>query len=145
MRKFLITNNNRFTGQAEIVYNSRGILCIIDCSDTDMDEQTVHDFKRAVPVNVDRLSEAFKAPTVILESNYEVSFDKFYKDYPLKRNRFKAEKQWLKLTETERVMAWHSLSGYKKYLAKFEWQNPMMADTYLSRKEFQTEWHKLKK
>lgn len=145
MRKFKIVNADKFNGQAEIVYNDRGTLCIIDCSDTDMNEQTVDHFKKSVPANIGKLQEAFKHPTVIADVGFEVTFERFYKDYPLKRNRYKAEKQWAKLTDTERIIAWHSLSSYKKYLSRQSWQSPMLADSYLSRREFETEWHKIQK
>ena len=144
MTRFLITNTDKFTGQAELVYNSRGTLCIIDCSNTDMDEQVMQLFKQAAPVSIHRLGAAFTHPTVIVQSNYQVTFEKFYTDYPIKRNRYKAERVWAKLTETERVEAWHSLTDYIKYLSR-SGCFPMLADSYLTRKEFETEWNKISK
>lgn len=144
MQRFLITNTEKFDGQAELVFNTKGTLCIIDCSNTDMDEFTMQHFKQAAPVTANRLKEAFKHPTVIVEAGFEITFEKFYKDYPLKRNRYKAEKAWTKLNDTERIKAWHSLSAYKKYCSRNDWYNPMIADAYLTRKEYETDWNKVK-
>lgn len=144
MKRFLVTNTEKFTGQAELVYNDKGTLCIIDCSDTDMGEDIIKHFKNAAPVTIGLLASAFKHPTIIVEGGFDISFERFYKDYPLKRNRYKAEKAWLKLSDTDQIKAWHSLSSYKKYLNKNSWMNPMIADRYLSSKEFETEWSKIK-
>lgn len=142
MQRFLITNTDKFTGQAELVYNANGTLCIIDCSDTDMNEQVMLHFKQAAPVKVSSLGRAFTSPTVIVEAGFEVTFEKFYKDYPLKRNRYKAEKAWAKLNDTDRIKAWHSLSGYRKYLGRTNCF-PMIADNYLNNRHYETEWHKV--
>ena len=144
MQRFLITNTDKFTGQAELVYNDAGTLCIIDCSDTDMNENTMHHFKGVAPVVVGNLSQAFKAPTVIVEAGFDISFDKFYKDYPLKRNRYRAKSQWLGMARTERRKAWHCRAFNKRYCNRNQWYNPMIPDAYLTRKEFETEWSKVK-
>jgi hypothetical protein len=144
MQRFLITNTDKFTGQAELVFNDKGTLCIIDCSDTDMDTDTIRHFKNVAPVTVTDLPAAFKTPTIIVEAGFDITFDRFYKDYPIKRNRYKAEKAWAKLNDTDRIKAWHSISSYKKYLSKKNWLSAMLADSYLNRKEFETEWSKIK-
>ncbi|HMO63321.1 MAG TPA: hypothetical protein PKC39_14645 [Ferruginibacter sp.] len=144
MNRYLITNTDKFTGQAELVYNATGTLIIIDCSNTDMPLHTMQHFKQAVPVSEAGITAAFHHPTVVVQAGYNISFEQFYKAYPLKRNRYKAEKQWARLNETERIKAYHSLAAYKAYLHRNPWQTPMLADTYLSRKEFETEWHKIK-
>lgn len=144
MQRFLITNTNKFTGQAEVVYNEKNVLIIINCSDTDMTGDLLKHFKAAVPVNSDNLADAFAKPTVIVQAEYQVTFDMFYNAYPLKRNRFKAEKLWPKLSKADQVVAYFSLDAYKKYLKKAEWQSPMIADSYLSRREFETNWKSLK-
>src|SRR5436190_11368440 len=136
MQRFLITNTDKFTGQAELIYNDKGTLCVIDCSNTDMEEIVMHHFKNAAPVTTNRLKDAFKHPTVIVEAGFEITFEKFYKEYPLKRNRNRAEKAWTKLNDSDRIKAWHSLSSYKKYLSRNQWLSPMLADAYLNRREF---------
>lgn len=144
MRRFLITSP-KFNGQAEIIYNARETLCCIDMTNTDMDEMTVTHFKQSVPVTISSMATAFSAITTIVEAGFEVSFEKFYKEYPMKRNRYKAEKVWQKLNDTEKVEAFYSLLSYKKYINRNTWYTPMIADKYLRDREFETDWNKVGK
>lgn len=147
MRRFIITNTDKFTGQAELVFNKYNVLIIIDCSKANMDVETIKHFKAAAPIHVDLLDTAFKAPTVIVEDYIDYIFADFYKDWPYKRNAFVAEKLWNKMTKTERIIAYHNKPEYiafcRRQQAKNDYQ-PMMADTYLRKREFETEWNKIK-
>ncbi len=144
MRRFLITNSEKFTGQAELVYNEKETLCIIDCSNTNMDQTTMLYFKNAAPITIATMGKAFSKDTTVVESDFEVTFDKFYKDYPLKRNRFKGEAAFNKLSKTDQVKAFFSLHAYKKYLTRNTWLSPMISDRYLKDHEFETDWNKIK-
>lgn len=143
MRRFIITSP-KFEGQAELVYNEKDTLCIIDCSKSDMDEQTITMFKRAVAPTIPLLlaGRCFSADTVVRESDFVVSFKRFYDDYPLKRNRYRAEKLWEKLNGSQQVQAYYSLSHYQRYLTRTQ-IFAMGADRYLSERHFETEWNKL--
>lgn len=145
MRRFLI-NSPRFSGQAELMYNDRDTLCKIDCTQTDMDQMTVAHFKHAVPATIPDLlrGKGFGADTTIVEAGYEVTFEQFYADYPLKRNRYKAEEVFNKMNKVEQAKAFNSLHFYKAYCTRNSWITPMMADTYLRKREYETEWNKIK-
>jgi hypothetical protein len=145
MRRFLITSP-KFTGTAEIVYNSKDVLCMIDITQANMDVDTIHHFKRATPAVLSNLLTpglSFSAETTIIEADFEVSFELFWKEYPYHRNRFKVEKGWSQLGKSDQVKAFHSLKSYKRYLGRNAWQTPMIADRYLRDREFETEWNKL--
>ena len=144
MRSFLITSP-KFTGEAKLVYNEKETLCMIDCTTTNMCEQTIKAFKNAVPVTIHQLQNGrcFVAETVVVESNFVVSFKRFYDEYPLKRNRYRAEKCFEKLSKSNQVKAFYSLHGYKKYITKTQ-IFAMGADRYLSDHHFETEWEKIK-
>lgn len=144
MRKFLVTSP-KFTGQAELTYNGRETLCRIDCTDTDMDQHTIQAFKAAVPSTLAALlqGKGFSSETTIVEAGYEVTFDLFYADYPLKRNRYKAEKVFDAMSKTDKVKAFNSLHFYKKYCTRNAWYTPMIADKYLRNREYETDWNKL--
>lgn len=144
MRRFLITSP-KYNGQAELVYNEKDTLCMIDCTKTDMDENVITAFKRAVPSTVQQLQagSGFSADTTVVESDFVVSFKRFYDEYPLKRNRYKAEQVFAKLSKTDQVRAFYSLHHYKKYLGRNSWLQPMIADNYLRNKHFETEWNKV--
>jgi hypothetical protein len=142
MRRFLVTSP-KFTGAAEIVYDSAGVLCMIDITQAQMDPETIWSFKKATPVMEAQLAQAFGEQTVIVEADFEVSFSLFWKDYPLHRNRYKVEKIWSQLGKADQVKAFYSLKAYKRYLNKATWQTPMIADRYLRDREFETEWNKI--
>ncbi|MGQ0738380.1 MAG: hypothetical protein ACT4OJ_04905 [Bacteroidota bacterium] len=144
MRRFLITSP-KYSGQAELVYNEKETLCMIDCTKTDMDETVIDHFKRAVPVTIHKLQAgaSFNADVTVVESDFVVSFKRFYDEYPLKRNRYKAEQVWGKLSKTDQVKAFYSLHHYKKYLSRNQWLTPMIADNYLRNKHYETEWNKV--
>ncbi len=144
MRRFHITNTEKFTGQAELLYNDKETLCVIDCSNTNMDETTMLHFKNAAPITIAKIERAFSKNTTVVESNFEITFDKFYKDYPLKRNRFKGEAAFNKLDKTDQVKAFFSLHAYKKYLTRNPWLSAMISDRYLKDHEFETDWNKIK-
>jgi hypothetical protein len=106
-------------------------------------------FKHATPATLHQLLspgvvKPFSNETVIIEADFEMSFDIFYKDYPLKRNRYKVEKAFNNLSKSDQVKAFYSLHNYKKYLTRNSWQTPMIGDRYLRDKEFETEWNKIK-
>lgn len=143
MRRFLITSP-KYSGQAELVYNEKETLCMIDCTKTDMCQEVIGHFKRAVPTTIAELQsgKSFTSDTTIVESGFVVSFKRFYDDYPLKRNRYRAEKLFDKLSTTQQVKAFYSLHGYKKYLHKAQ-IFAMGADRYLSERHFETDWNKV--
>lgn len=143
MRRFLITSP-KFSGQAELVYNEQEVLCMIDATKTGMDENTIAAFKRAVPATIAQLAtgQSFGTETTVVEADFVVSFKRFYDEYPLKRNRFRAEKCFEKMTSSQQVKAFYSLPGYKKYLNRTN-IFAMGADRYLTERHFETEWNKL--
>jgi hypothetical protein len=145
MRRFLISNAAKFTGTAEVTYNDRETLCKIDCTGTDMGEMIISHFKSAVPPTIAGLlrGKSFTEGTVIVEDGYVVTFEMFYADYPLKRNRYKVEKVWSKLSTSDQVLAFHSLHFYNIYLTREKWQTPMIGDRYLKDREFETDWNKI--
>lgn len=145
MRKFLITSP-KYNGAVEVVYNERSTLCIIDAGKTDMSEDVMNHFKKIVPVNMHLLLDGpnmFSADTVICESDFVITFKQFYDNYPLKRNRYKAEKVFEGMNKTEQVKAFYSLHNYKKYMNRNSWYTPMIADKYLRNREYETEWNKV--
>jgi hypothetical protein len=143
MRRFVITSP-KFNGQAELVYNEHDILCMIDCTKSDMNDVIISAFKKAVPATLALLQSGtgFTPDTTVVESNFVVSFKRFYDEYPLKRNRFRAEKVFEKLTGTQQVQAYYSLSHYKRYLTRTG-IFAMGADKYLSDHHYETEWNKV--
>lgn len=153
MRKFEITNPDKFTGTAYLVYNEKETLCKIDCSHAEMDQESIKGFKIAAPVTLAELlnnkyattgNQIFSSSTTIIESGFIVKFDQFYNEYPIKRNRHRAQQLFEALTNTEQVMAYYNLMKYKRYLQRCSWINAMHCDTYIRTKNYETDWNKIK-
>lgn len=144
MRKFLITNP-KYTGAAEVIYNDNATLCLVDLTKTDMSGHTVDHFLHSIPSSMITLINGtrFSKETTIVDGDLDVNFELFYKDYPLKRNRYKVEQVWNTLSKEDQVKAFYSLHSYKKYITKNPWYNAMIGDKYLRNKEYLTEWNKL--
>jgi hypothetical protein len=141
MRKFLITSP-KFTGAAEIFFNETGMLCKIDCTNTNMDEQLMHHFKHFCPANVRMLinDNPFSQQTTVVEADFEVTFQMFWDTYKNKVNRIRAENLWKKISKTEQVEAYYGISKYDKFLQKNEWRTKADPDTYLRNKYWQNEY-----
>ncbi len=133
MKRFLITSP-RYEGEAVLYFNADGLLQKIDCSFTNMDAATIGHFKKAAPVNMDDLTKAFLHPTIVVESEYQISFDMFWKKYDHKFNRPRAEQLYNRLSKTEKVLAYFGLDKYHKYLRKNPLQAKLHPDTYLRNK-----------
>jgi hypothetical protein len=143
MRRFLVTSP-KFNGIVEIFYNEKGTLCKVDLTQAEMELQTIIHFLGKVSPSISTMTKWFSNETAIVEAAYEVSFEMFYKDYPLHRNRYKVEKIWDKMNKAEQVKAFHSLHAYKKYLTNnSHYLKPMIADRYLRDREYETEWNKI--
>lgn len=144
MRKFTITSP-AYTGEASLIYADDGTLKVIDASLTNMPANVMQSFKAKVPAHVDAITECFaNTQAVIVESDYEVTFDMFWEKYDLKRNKQDALKLWNKMSKQEKVIAFHSLYSYERYLLRNTWCNKMYPDTYLRGKHYHDEWNKIK-
>ncbi|HEY5391830.1 MAG TPA: hypothetical protein VIJ57_06935 [Hanamia sp.] len=140
MKRFLITSQ-KFTGQAELLYNDAGVLCKIDVTDTNMSAQTVHQFKASVPAHTDMLGVAFSNLTTIVEAEYEVSFDMFWKKYNKKVNKSRCMLLWGKLNKSMQVQAFFGIEAYNKFLKKEgDWRKPVDPENYLRNKYWENEY-----
>lgn len=133
MRRFLITSP-RYTGEAVLLYNSIGMLQSIELGQTTMDAETISHFKRAVPVMVGGLQEAFTGTTVVVESAIVITFEQFWKKYDHKFNKDRAEKLWNRLSKTDMIEAYYGLDKYHKFLRKNSERIKLHPDTYLRNK-----------
>jgi hypothetical protein len=142
MRLFLITSE-KFTGTAEILYNNADVLCRIDCTQTNMNAETITAFKRAVPGLVQDIGKGFSQDTTIIESDYTVSLEDFKREYPYSRNYHLLTARWDKMSKTEQVEAYHAAIEYRKYCKRNDWYKPKIADSWLSSKEYKNDWRKM--
>lgn len=138
MRRFLITST-KFTGTAEVIYNE-GRLTGIDMRSTEMADATIADFKRAIPVRIENLQQAFGAGSVIVESDYELTFEEFMHQYPYKRNTHLAREYWPKMNKADQVKAYFAAIEYRKYCERNKWYNAKICETWLKKKEWLNDW-----
>jgi len=75
----------------------------------------------------------------------DLSFEAFWNSYKWKRNRYRSEPLWKKMTDAERVECLQNIPKYHHWLK----QNPSVAmmnpDTYLLKQEYKTDWKDLKR
>ena len=143
MRRFLLTNS-KFKGQVELVYNIDGHIQRIDLSETDMTVEQRYGAVCKVPLTIHHLENkvGLHESTIVVEAEFEVSFEEFWREYPYKRNRHLAEAYWQKMDKTSQVLAWIAAKAYRKYCEKnSKWYNPQIAETWLKKKEYQNQWH----
>lgn len=139
MKLFLITSP-RYNGSAEVLYTETGVLCKIDCMQTDMDAATINAFKKCVACHIEKLTEGFGSDTIVVEGNYEVSFEMFWKAYNKKINKFRCIKLWEKMEKTMQVRAYFGVSEYAKYLKKESWRTKADPETYLRNQYWDNEY-----
>lgn len=145
MRKFLLTST-KFTGTAELVYNDEGLLRVLDFLQTSVTtEQFFLYLKMPPPLTIEHLKNGvgITSTMTVVEAEYEISFEEFWKAYPHKRQRFLVEPVWNKLNTSERVKAFFSLPSLAAYKKKNPWYNIMLADRYLKEKHYETDWKNL--
>ena len=140
MQRFIITNPTKFTGQAEIIYNAAGVLCKIDCTDTNMDADTIAAFKRTVSPRVETVYGVFSETTQILKADIVISFEMWWKKYCKKINKIRTLGLWNKLSQTDQVLAYLGIDPYEKYLKREGWRGKADPETYLRNRYWENEY-----
>ena len=144
MRRFLITSS-KFTGTAEIFYNTDEVLFKIDCLDTNMDAETIRHFKRAVPATISELIEnkSFSTDTVIVEAGYRIPFDKFWGTYNKKINKLRCIPLYERLTDAETVECLYGIKPYDKFLQGEKVRQKLDPENWIKLKSWQNDWKNL--
>ncbi|HNP24640.1 MAG TPA: hypothetical protein PKM63_21795 [Panacibacter sp.] len=140
MRKFIITSPS-FTGSAEIVFNTAGVLSVIDISQTNMTGYLVDQFKHVVPAQVDLLESAFKkSKATIVEADYEVNFEMFWEKYNKKINKKRCLPIWDKLSKPKKLAALMGIVKYDRFLAYKGNREKLDPENYLRNEAWENEW-----
>lgn len=141
MRRFQITSE-KFNGVAELLFNDKAILCRIDCTQTDMDAVTVAAFKKASPATIELLQAGgcFTAGTTVVEADFEVTFEMFWRKYNHKINRKRCEPLWAKLSKADQVKAFYGIDVYDKFLKQTGWRNKVDPEKYIREAYWENDW-----
>lgn len=144
MKKFEISRVS-FEGKVTVIYDSSDMLQMIDFSECKLDAKGRNGFKSSIPIYSNEiLAFAQRHDCTMREVAFVITFEMWYTDYGVKRNKIEAEKLWNKMPSEEHLECWLSNKPYKNYCQRnASWYNQMYPDTYLRKKHYKDEWNKI--
>jgi hypothetical protein len=144
MKLYLISNSKKFSGAVQVIYDLNQVLAKVDFTGTDLNATDREKMLAFISPVEGSVTDKFKSSdTVIVQGDFEVSFDDFMREYPYKRNTHLARDYWPKMKKEEQVQAFIAASEYRKYLKREEWQKPKIADKWLKEKQYLNDWKTL--
>ena len=153
MKRYIITRNDYPGQEVEVCYNETLVLQKIDFSNMpSFTPKHVHWLKANIPtvlsdpmVQFMQLMDASDGKLHITETAFDVSFNTFWEAYNYKRHKKDAQKLYERLSYADKVRCIDSIKPYHIYRTKKgEWLQQMLPDTYISKREFETDWGKMK-
>jgi hypothetical protein len=141
MRRFLVTSP-KYTGEAELVFDTNGRLVRVDVANTDMNTIMVGTFKAWVPADIILVEEKFAgSQATIVEADFLVTFEMFWNKYDKKINRKRCEPLWAKLSKVDQVKAFYGIDAYLKHLTRREsWRTKADPEKYIRDRYWENEW-----
>lgn len=145
MKLYLISNSKKFKGAVHVVYDVEGKLLKVDFGNTDLDSFQTEQMLKLISGSEMSVSANFRnADTVIVQGDFEVTFEDFMREYPYKRNTHLAREYWPKMKKEEQVQAFVAATSYRKYCEReHSWYKPKISDTWLKKKEYLNDWKNL--
>ncbi len=153
MYKYIITHKEIAGEEIEITYNANGRLLKWDATTMQtLKAEQLQWLKNAVPMELSdplaqftELIEKTKGKIAITQSEFDVSFDTFWEAFSNKLHKQDAQRLFEKLSYADKVKCINSCAAYLKYCKrKGEWYNQQLPDTYISKRNFDTDWNKIK-
>lgn len=141
MRKFLIAST-KYQGNVEVVYAADVLqrICFAQAALSPAQRQA---FKAIVPVQFAEFEATMRSQgATVVEEDYTVSFDDYWRLVRKKINRKRCEQLWARMSKVAQVQAVSALPHYYKYLARKERQEAD-PENYLRNEYYNTEWAKL--
>lgn len=145
MRKFIITSLE-FEGNISLTYNDRETIVEINLINAIISKIRLQRFFEHLPKTINDLPfySQRSINDTIVEVDFVITFEMFWKEYPFHRNMFRVQKVWDKMSKTDQVKAYYNVKDYSWYLDKYDWCSPMIGDRYLRERQFETDWKKLR-
>ncbi len=150
MRRFILKAPTYYKGFIEVIY-LRGKLwriCFTACRE--ISDRSINGFKSRIPANAENMYDAWKDhPVTFEETDFEVSFDDFKREYPYKRNTHLAEAYWPKLSSSIQYEAVLGAIEYNKYCEakgykeKGKQQFMKLPDKWLREQQWKNNWREL--
>jgi hypothetical protein len=153
MFKYTLTHTQLPGEELDIIYNTAGRLLKWDATNMpSMNTEQLQWAKRIVPVTLTEpkvqfaeIITASKGIIHITQSEFDASFETFWEAYNNKLHKKDAEKLFAKLSYVDKVKCIASCAPYLKYCQrKADWYNQQLPDTYISKRNFETDWNKVK-
>lgn len=144
MTKHILTSD-KFEGNITYGYNDAGYLCHFEVNAPILTEQQwtflLQSLGEALTESMFQAwTVKWRFKTAVLEE--DLSFDRFWNVYALKRNKIDAEKLWNGLDKNDRQLVLQNVKAYNRYCSRnASWYNKLYPDTYL-RKHWKDEWDK---
>lgn len=143
MRSFHLTKPQKFDGHIVVSYGNEGAILVVDFmhSTTSLRQRAflIHN----IPPHIHEFESFVRAYSFnAVEADVTVTFDMFWNNYGIKRNRLRCTKVWEKMSNIEQIACFYSIQSYRKFLAKQEnrWRTQMEPDTYLRERAWENEW-----
>lgn len=139
MNRYHITSK-KFTGTIEVWYSAT--LLKIDLTQATLTIDDITGFKRVLPATQEAFlkGEWCSLDTVVVQMDFEVTFDMFWSAYDKKINKARAMPIFQKLSKTEQVKALMGIKAYDKYLTKEKWRTKADPENYLRNKTWENEY-----
>lgn len=140
MRRYAVTSPN-FEGEMIFGYDSEGVLKYYE-NNAELQTEHLIWLSRNFPFSDVDLPKIVK--TGKIKEITDLSFERIWKDYAFKvGNKARAEKLWYKLSESERIAVFESLSKYKYYLRTHQGLMQAYLETYLSQRRWENEFNNI--
>lgn len=149
MRKYLITHINYPGEFIEVVYSKEGRIMNMSFKEMpNLGLAQLNYLQRNIPTILEDdekqmadLIGATKGKIEITAADFNVSFEVFWDLYGYKRHKKDAEKLYNRLSYADKVTCLMSIKPYHAYRKrKGAWMEQMLPDTYISKREFETDW-----
>lgn len=143
MRRFIL-KTQKFKGHIEVLYNQEGQLRKLDFANVELSDEAIKWFKMRTAVKVENIMTGYEGTGVMVEeSDFEVTFEDFLREYPYKRNTHLARAFWTKMTSSQQYQAFIGAIEYRKYCEKNTWMNKKIADEWLKKQQYLNKWNEL--
>lgn len=152
MHKYLLDFKELPGDELTISYNAAGRLIKIDATAApSISVKQINFLKHHIPgeltdplAQFTQLIEVCMGKIGITQSEFDVDFNTFWEAYNYKRHKIPAQKLYEKLSYSDKLKCITSIADYDKYRSRLKWNlEKMLPDTYISKREFETEWKKI--
>jgi hypothetical protein len=153
MYKYTITHKELPGEELDVTYNANHRLIKWDATNMpSISAEQLQWVKKIVPITLTDAKAQFseiiawsKGILHITQAEMDVSFTTFWEAYNNKLHKKDAQRLFDKLSYADKVKCITSCAAYHKYCQRHaEWYNQQLPDTYISKRNFETDWNKVK-